>query len=254
MKTKKNKKVAMFALKHRGYDRTAVDEYIASEQARADEVQMSQRERIAALSAQCDTLSNELVLLKGREEQIKCAFLTATQNADKMTADIKARYAAELQRLQLFRAKWQGAYEQLKERYHFDKDALNMESVAVSTQLELQKFLMQDFSLNKGGEKNEMEEYFRGEVQRLTAQQLDAQSAGGKGNQSVDGFKNANALQSNVGSDSNVTSAIGELKQKIKEAENKKKSQNSAAFSFEEALNPTESLADICKSLGLNSL
>ena len=78
-----------------------------------------------------------------------------------------------------------------------------------------------------------MEDYFRSEVERLTTQQINEQ-------------KKASASKAPV-------SGVAELKDKIKEAENKKKAQ-SAAFSFEEALNPTESLADICKSLGLNAL
>ena len=233
MKRKKQKKIARFMIKRRGYDIEAVENYISAEQARYDEVQLSQRERIAALTEECNRLSGELAELRGREEQIKSAFITATQNAYKMTADVKARYAAELERLRLFRAKWISAYDQLKDRYHFDKDALNMESVAVTTQMELQKFLMQDFSLNKGGSTSEMEDYFRSEVERLTTQQINEQ-------------KKASASKAPV-------SGVAELKDKIKEAENKKKAQ-SAAFSFEEALNPTESLADICKSLGLNAL
>lgn len=261
MKRKKQKKIARFALKRKGYDVNAVEEFIAAEQARTDEVQISQRERISALTAECQRLSDELSVLKGREEQIKCAFITATQNADKMTADVKARYAAELERLRLFRAKWIGAYEQLKDRYHFDKDALNMESVAVSTELELQKFLMQDFSLNKGGGTNEMEDYFRSEVERLTTQQMTLQSTPTKTTSGTQGAKKnpfdaqyvVNGLTDDSQNDDNITSAVGELKEKIKDAE-RKKAQASVAFSLEEALNPTESLADICKSLGLNSL
>ncbi len=226
------KKYTRFALKRRGYDAAAVEQFIANEQARADEVQISQRERITALTEDNAKLLEEVSLLRGREEQIKSAFIAATQNAEKLTADVKARYAAELERLKLFRAKWVGAYEQLKDRYHFDKDALNMESVAVSTQLELQKFLMQDFSLNKGGETGEMEDYFRSEVDRLT---------------SAPSMKKTETEP--------VSSAVAELKDRIKEAESRKAGiQNSAAFSLEDALNPKESLAEICKSLGLKAL
>lgn len=248
MKKDRKKKMTRFAIKRRGYDVDAVESYIATEQARADEVQMSQRERINALTDEVGRLSVEVDELRGREEQIKSAFVVATRNADKLTEDVKARYAAELERLKLFRAKWVGAYEQLKERYHFDKDALNMESVAVSTQLELQKFLMQDFSLNKGGGTDEMEEYFRSEVDRLTKQQLTAQKLNGEGSKAWGDAKKSD--NTNVSSPS-----VEELKAKIKEAEGKKaKAQSSAAFSLEDALNPTESLADICKSLGLKSL
>lgn len=227
MSKKVKQKFTRFKIRHRGYDKAAVENYISDSEARADETRLALQERVNALLNECDRLSRELTELKGREEQIKCAFITATQNADKMTADVKARYQAELERLKLFRAKWTSAYDQLKDRYHFDKDALNMESVAVSVQLDLQKFLMQDFSLNKGTDTNEMEEYFHSEVERLTSVQLNAQN-------------NAPA----------PVSGVTELKNKIKDAENKKRAQ-SVAFSLEDAMNPTESLEEICKSLGL---
>lgn len=200
----RSKRTSRFALRRKGYDTGEVDAYLAAEKAKTDEVQLTLRERVVALDKQCDALRDEVTKLKSREDQIKLAIVAATENADKMSADVKARYRAELDRLQLFRAKWTGAYEQLKERYHFDKDALNMESVAVSTALELQKFLAQDFSLAKGAEADDMEKYFLSEVERLTKQQLETQ--------------------------------------------------NSAAFSLEDALHPTESLADICKALGMNPL
>lgn len=227
MSKKVKQKFTRFKIRHRGYDKVAVESYITDSEARADETRLALQERINALLNECDRLSRELAELKGREEQIKCAFITATQNADKMTADVKARYQAELERLKLFRAKWTSAYDQLKDRYHFDKDALNMESVAVTVQLDLQKFLMQDFSLNKGTDTNEMEEYFHSEVERLTSVQLNAQN-------------NAPA----------PVSGVTELKNKIKDAETKKRAQ-SVAFSLEDAMNPTESLEEICKSLGL---
>lgn len=91
--------------------------------------------------------------------------------------DVKLRYKQELDRLRLFRAKWENAYEQMKERYHFDKDALNVESVAVSVELELKKFLAQDFSLNKCVSDDMMEEHFRREAERLTNKQLSVQNA-----------------------------------------------------------------------------
>lgn len=227
MSKKIKQKFTRFKTRHRGYDRIAVENYISDYEARADETRLALQERVNSLLNECDRLSRELSELKGREEQIKCAFITATQNADKMTADVKARYQAELERLKLFRAKWTSAYDQMRDRYHFDKDALNMESVAVSVQLDLQKFLMQDFSLNKGTNTNEMEEYFHSEVERLTSAQTNAQN--------------------NV---SAPVSGVAELKNKIKDAENKKRAQ-SVAFSLEDAMNPTESLEEICKSLGL---
>ncbi len=211
-----------FKLSRRGYDVDEVESYIATERARAEDVQLAQRERIAALKEQCAKQEEQLNELKGREEQIKQALITATRNADRLTEDVKARYAIELDRLRLFRAKWTGAYEQLKERYRFDKDALNMESVAVSVEMELGKLLSQDFSLAKGDDVDEMEEYFKSEVDRLTS-------------------------STRAPSPTDAPEAA-ELREKLKAAG------SSAAFSFEEALHPKESLAEICRALGLKAL
>ena len=171
----KKKKTPRFPLARKGYDRDAVESYIALEQAKADEIQLEQRERVNALKQENETLKLQVETLKGREEQIKLALVSATQNADRMSEDVKRRYKQELDRLRLFRAKWLGAYEQMRERYHFDKDALNVESVAVSVEIELKKFLAQDFSLNKCVSEDIMEAHFRQEVERLTNQQLNCQ-------------------------------------------------------------------------------
>lgn len=235
----KNKKNLRFPVKRKGYDVTAVESYISAEAQRNESAQLAARERICALEAKCDDLKKDLAELKSKEEQIKTAFIAASRDADRLTADVKARYALELDRLRLFRAKWTGAYEQLKERYHFDKDALNMESVAVSVELDLQKFLSQDFSLNKGVLDDEMETYFKSEVARLTAQQATEQEKS----------KSKAGEQSARGGDSE---ALSELKDRIREAGSQ--ADDSAAFSLDEALHPTESLAEICRALGLKAL
>lgn len=217
---KKQKPLRRFAICARGYDVDAVESYIALESAKADEIQLADRNRIKELQDECARLKADVDKMKSREEQIKSALIVATQNAEKLSADVRARYAAELKRLQLFRAKWCNAYEQMRERYHFDKDALNMESVAVSVELELKKFLSKDFSLNNNDSDSEMEEYFRKEAQRLTTKQVSSQKE----------VKNAEELNKLF-------------------ANRVKEDGDSVAFSLDEALHPTESLEEICKSL-----
>ena len=147
---KKNKMQPRFAIVRRGYDVESVEAYISLEREKADRAGLEQKERIRVLKAQCDRLSEELDVYRGREEQIKSALITASEQAEKTVLDVKLRYAMELERLKLFRAKWTGAYEEIKQRYGFAKDTLNMESVAVSVKLELERFLAHDFSLDKG--------------------------------------------------------------------------------------------------------
>ncbi len=229
---KNAKTQSRFKTVYRGYERAAVDEFIAQELLKSDSVSREQKEKICELKSRCDAMECELKSLRSREEKIKDALLTATENADRMTADIKVRYAMELERLKLFRAKWNGAYEELKERYHFSKDALNMESVAVAAQMEIQKFLAQDFSLSKGDGEDEFEKYFKAESERL------APSASG----------------------------VNELKEKLRAVEDKKQTDRTvakteavggatvaaeSAFSIEDAVSPKESLEDICRYLGL---
>ena len=155
---KKKKKFApRFAIARRGYDIDSVEAYIALEREKADRAGLEQKERIRLLKAQCERLTAELGVYRDKEEQIKSALITAGEQAEKIVLDTRLRYAMELERLKLFRAKWTGAYEELKERYDFGKDALNMESVAVSVKLELERFLAQDFSLDRGDPCDETE-------------------------------------------------------------------------------------------------
>ncbi|MEG2451153.1 MAG: DivIVA domain-containing protein [Clostridia bacterium] len=294
MVKRKSKYEPRFPMAHRGYDVNAVEAFLSVQQTRAEEVAMAQKERISALKSQNADLNAELLALKTREEQIKSTLISATEKADKMTLDIKLRYAMELDRLKLFRAKWTNAYEEIKERYHFSKDALNMESVVVSTEMEIQKFLAQDFSLPKGDNVSEMEVYFKGEADRLTEadsnvqelkrklieanerklaekqQQMDnnfrqqaencfkqqpnlqpqkAESSF-KQQQTAQAQKTENCNKPNTQSEDIVYANISKKENVSKQTKEAAKA-NAVAFSLEDALNPKESLAEICQYLGL---
>ncbi|MBO4380889.1 MAG: DivIVA domain-containing protein [Clostridia bacterium] len=215
-----------FKVKCRGYDKKQVESFIATLQAKHDTAAIEQRDRIAALKQQNDDLSQQLAVLQGREEQIKLTLLKATRTADELDAQIKQRYKAELDRLKLFRAKWTAAYDEMKDRYHFEKDALNMESVAVQTEIELTKYLTQEFSLARGDDVDDMEAYFKQEVDRLTRLQQSMQEG--------------------------AESKSKDLKQKLRaKVPDNADLAEEGAFSLDEALHPTESLVDICKSLGI---
>lgn len=247
---KKKKKFApRFAIARRGYDIDSVEAYIALEREKADRAGLEQKERIRLLKAQCERLTAELGVYRDKEEQIKSALITAGEQAEKIVLDTRLRYAMELERLKLFRAKWTGAYEELKERYDFGKDALNMESVAVSVKLELERFLAQDFSLDRGDPRDETESEFKSEAARLAEEDDKVRELKEK-----------------------LLHAAEKKEREEKLAEEKSKPQPAAAysfdadippsslaedgagesgFSFEEALHPTESLAEICRYLGL---
>ena len=166
---KKSKKQDMFTVERKGYSQREVEDYILKEIEKNEIIHSEQRARIEELLEEIDGLKKVVDDYKAKEDKIAEALIVASEKADKMTADIKLRYAMELDRLNLFRAKWTGAYNELKERYGFDGDALNMESVAISTKLEIERFLQRDFSLSKGEELSPQEETFRLETERLSS-------------------------------------------------------------------------------------
>ena len=165
---KKPKQTHMFTVERKGYSQNEVDEFLKSEKEKAEETHRQLRERVDQLLKENEALKECVDGYKKREDKIAEAIITAEENADKMTAEIKLRYMMELDRLNKFRAKWTGVYDELKERYGFDGDALNVESVVVSTKLEIERFLQRDFSLSRGAKDMSAEESFRLETERLS--------------------------------------------------------------------------------------
>lgn len=212
---KKNKSTR-FKLKRRGYDVDEVEKYLSATNAEFERVGREQRERIAELSEKINELTRIVMDYRAREESISSAFVAANEKAEKLTADIRLRYGMELERLRLFKEKWTGVYRELKERYRFDKDALNMESVAVQTKLEIERVLAREFSLSKGEDESEVETQFHSESERLAKSDL----------------------------------AVEDLKNKLLSA-GKRKEEQGAAFSLEEATHPTETLEELCAYFGL---
>lgn len=239
---KKNKMQPRFALVRRGYDVDSVEAYISLEREKADRAGLEQKERIRVLKAQCDRLNEELSVYRDREEQIKGALLAAGEQAEKTVLDIKLRYAMELERLKLFRAKWTGAYEEIKKRYNFSKDALNMESVAVSVKLELERFLAQDFSLDRGGPAGEEEEAFKAEAERLSEEDGQVKELKRQLLRAAERKDKEEKLEAARKSAATSATSAGAEGGEVQPA---------AAFSLEEARHPTESLAEICRYLGL---
>ena len=113
---KKLQREPMFTIVKGGYDIASVENYIEHEHEKAERAGIEQRERIVALKEQLNALKTEMQSYRENEESIKNALISATDKSDKMLLDVKFRYAMELERLRLFRAKWQAAYEEINER------------------------------------------------------------------------------------------------------------------------------------------
>ena len=165
---RKEKVHTKFSVEKKGYSIQEVDAYV-EECKQIEKAQLDQRERIVELVSEINSLTARLNEYKLKEGQIAEAIISANDRADKIKGDMRLRYAMELDRLDNFRRKWTGVYNEMKSRYAFDSDALNMESVAVSTRLEIERTLQRDFSLAKGDGESEVEGVFKSEVDRLSS-------------------------------------------------------------------------------------
>lgn len=258
---KKTKVTPRFALVRRGYDVASVEAYIGLEREKADKAGAEQRERIRALTEKCDRLNAELADYRSREGQIKNALISATEQAERTTLDVKFRYAMELNRLQVFRAKWTSAYEEIKERYKFGGDALNMESVALSVKIELEKFLSEEFSINRDEPRDDTEAAFRDEAERLGASESKVEELRRKLCEAVE-KKNGESREvaKKSAADDSAADSLGDFFPRTYSASvapsqgfvsPRAKDCGESGFSLSEACNPTESLAEICSYLGL---
>ena len=213
-----------FTVSKKGYAVDEVDKYIKEKETYYEKQLGEQRERISALKAKNYELENKVLDYAEQENEIKKSIVSANEKANEMTLDLKLQYAMEVERLKIFQAKWTNAYEELKERYHFSKDALNLESVVTQTALELEEMLSRDFSLEKSVTGSEMERQFKGEVKRLKSE------------------------------DSDVAELFEKLKSEIRKASKEKEAACDAVkgFKMEDVLRPDEPLEEICKSLGIS--
>lgn len=223
-----------FGIEKNGYNIDEVEDFLNNENEKKSSIFSEQKNKIAELKAKVYYLENQIKEFKEKENDIKNSLLLANEKAEEMTSNLKIQCLLEIERLKLFQAKWTNAYEELKERYHFSKDALNMESIVISTQTELENMLAKDFSLTKTSACNEIEKQFKNEVQRIGGNQADMSILFDKLKSELKYNSTKNVVEENVN----------------QYAENSASS--NMAFDFDEALNPKETLENICQSLGLS--
>jgi len=150
-----------------GYDKHEVDGYLQKLEESNKKLVLTYQDELLKYKRRNAELEEEVAHLKSREDEIKMSLLAANEKANEMNLDLKIQYALEIERLKLFQAKWTNCYEELKERYHFGKDALNMESVVEATALEIENLLTRDFSLPRENKSSDIEKQFKSEVKRL---------------------------------------------------------------------------------------
>lgn len=211
-----------FSLTRRGYDRKEVDSYIEKLDERNTKQILEYQKGFLDLKSHCASLESELKDMKKKEDDIKQSLFAANDKANELKIDLKIQYAMEIERLKLFQAKWTNCYEELKERYKFDKDALNMESIVAQTAVEIETMLNRDFRIPTEGKGGEIEKQFKNEVKRLNMDDEEMSLLFDK-----------------------MKSELIELKEK----KERKIASDDGKFSFEKALRPEKSMEELCRDV-----
>lgn len=197
----------------RGYDEKEVNVFLTKLNDNFASVSEEQKERIDELKEQNEKLAEELSVYRKKEKLIERTLTEATRRAEDIESELKTQYALEIERLKIFQAKWTNCYEELKNKYHFDKDVNNMESLVINTKQTL---------IDKLGRLNIILPHLESEEQM----QFDSES------------ERITKLQ-----EEQADRLVSELKNQIKELDEE--------FDYKEALTPKKSLEELCREIGL---
>lgn len=159
-----------FNIARKGYAREEVDARMSSLDGELAAAR-GQLSLVEGLKEENDAFRAELQKYREKEDQIKTILALANEKAEDIKTDVKLQYALEIERLKIFQAKWTNAYEELKERYRFDKDALSMEAAVTDASLQIEKLLYADFGIRLTPSSDEAEQQFKTEVERLEINQ-----------------------------------------------------------------------------------
>ncbi|MDY6077807.1 MAG: hypothetical protein SPI46_00255 [Eubacteriales bacterium] len=165
-----SKKELLFKKELHGYKKSEVEERIERYERRI-EVLEAQIALVDGLKEENARLAKETETLRSKEEEVKNVLAAATKKAFDIKTDMKLQYAMETERLKLFKTKWTGAYDDLKKKYGFDKDALLVESTVTDVSLKIENLLNKDFGIQTDNDCDDAENQLMAEADRLSISQ-----------------------------------------------------------------------------------
>lgn len=236
-----------------------VEDAISGLTARYEEVLAEQKQRIYDLRTQLKNAEQRIKEYKSKSELVAKALIGAVQKAEEIDKLSKIKYSQEVTRLKLFHDRWTSYYARILDKYPLDE-----ELKAVSD------FNAKVEKLLEGGNVGEVQAAFESETRRIAEQTEKENKQRGK----FDPVERINAYLENTpdpepafapeapvrteAAKAGDTQETGESPSESTEAERPEerkpltlKDPTSSGFSFEEALHPTQDLADIMKDLGL---
>ena len=160
-----------FDIVKKGYNKEQVDSYIAKETDSYKQTIADKNMRISELLHLNNNLNKQLDEYKMREDNVNKALITAIEKAQEMEMLVKKSYNIELERLRIWRDKWNSYAEKCKGLVGFN--SLKGEVIGVLSVLEneLIERIDKGIALNTKAGLNEAEEQYSKEVARIQSKQ-----------------------------------------------------------------------------------
>lgn len=160
-----------FDIVKKGYNKEQVDSYIAKETDSYKQTIADKNMRISELLHLNNNLNKQLDEYKMREDNVNKALITAIEKAQEMEILVKKSYNIELERLRIWRDKWNSYAEKCKGIVGFN--SLKGEVIGVLSVLEneLIERIDKGIALNTKAGLNEAEEQYSKEVARIQSKQ-----------------------------------------------------------------------------------
>ncbi len=160
-----------FDIVKKGYNKEQVDSYIAKETDSYKQTIADKNMRISELLHLNNNLNKQLDEYKMREDNVNKALITAIEKAQEMEMLVKKSYNIELERLRIWRDKWNSYAEKCKGIVGFN--SLKGEVIGVLSVLEneLIERIDKGIALNTKAGLNEAEEQYSKEVARIQSKQ-----------------------------------------------------------------------------------
>ncbi|MDR1094125.1 MAG: DivIVA domain-containing protein [Clostridiales bacterium] len=261
-----------FEIARKGYKREQVDAYIKQLTAEYENGSAEQRDRIFELKARLSQFEKENAALRGREAEVSRALLSAVQKSSEIEDMALKKYDLEIQRLKLFHIKWQAYFDDILARYPLNDE---LQSIADFTD-EMRGILgvpdpkrrpavpkpnvkLSDAAQQHEREKKRLAARAAGTAGRTAAANSATRPAPSGPAAPIEAIhkyldKNARSVKADAAAPVGTSAS---MPMGAASAETASASARAAApvstpaFSLEDALNPTEDIADILKELGI---
>ncbi len=264
--------MADFTMERKGYSKTEVDAYIKKIKDEFELQLREQKNRIFELKNALTALEKRAESFADKEAAISSALVAAVEKAKEIERVAKEKHDLEIEQLKAFHSKWQRYYDEIIKKYPIDDKTIALREVNKKMSKAIESGVRSPGAPD-GGKKNpvDAEDIYQDESVRLGKSgsigvNLDAISKVMDESGSLEA-RQEQAFRKISGKDGKEFRPMDKIRDyldsdKAKPAEKKNNILNSSmavlsapesdsGFSYEEALNPTESIEEIMKGLGL---